>query len=471
MDEKPVLYRLPPGGGKSRALLDTLRDDEQKSAHIVVPDRRRLALFPRDRAITIGMLYKRILDAYAKAHHRSYRLLTPFSPMTDFALAKRVFRAYPGVHDSTVRRFLMLDAFRRANLVTPEAFLEANPAWQIYADAFSRYAEAKRDLHALDYRDLAIACEKILAAGFHTPVGHLYLDDVHDLAPADFAALAHLLPSIRAAAIDDRADLPDLFQDFCVVTGEPRRLDATVLAYARDGAPMPRTSTPHLKTMKISRAAFYRRDFSEHTLLTAENPLELVALAHVLEADFRTDFPTPPVWNDVVDLLGALLHDDGRFPEAARLLDVPKRDLMRAIKSGDAVDGLRTDPALAGYGRLAERLDAFRRGKWEKAIRLFDAELKAYLYTRSRLYRESLRENLALPAILAATFPDLRTADALAKLSQEPTPAGYGITLAKLRSVRGFAFDEVYALGDETFFRQALTRAKQSACMVTLDAR
>lgn len=51
MEERPVLYRLPPGGGKSRALLDALRDDEQKSAHIVVPNRRRLALFPRDRAI------------------------------------------------------------------------------------------------------------------------------------------------------------------------------------------------------------------------------------------------------------------------------------------------------------------------------------------------------------------------------------------------------------------------------------
>lgn len=470
MEERPVLYRLSPGGGKSRALLTALRDDRQKNAHIVVPDRRRLALFPNGRAMTIGMLYKRILDAYAKAHHRSYRLLTPFSPMTDFALAKRIFRAYPGVHDSTVRRFLMLDSFRRAHLVTTDAFLEANPAWQIYADAFVRYAEAKRALHALDYRDLAIVSETILAAGFHTPVGHLYLDDVHDLVPADFAALAHLLPSIHAAAIDDCADIPDLFEDFRIVTGEPRRLDASVLAYARDGASMPRTSTPHLRTMKISRAAFYRREFFEKTLITAENPLELVALAHVLEADFRTDVATPPVWNDIVGLLGALLHDDGRFPEAARLLDVPKRDLMRAIAGGDAVDGLRTDPALTGYGQLAERLDAFRRGKWEKAIRLFDAELKAYLYTRSRLYRESLRENLALPAILAATFPNYRTADALEKLAQDPTPAGYGITLANLRAVRGFAFDEVYAVGDETFFRQAITRARKSAVMVTLDA-
>lgn len=471
MEERPVLYRLPPGGGKSRALLNALHEDEQKNAHIVVPDRRRLALFPRDRAMTIGMLYKRILDAYAKAHHRSYRILTPFSPMTDFALAKRVFRAYPGVHDSTVRRFLMLDGFRRANLVTVEEFLEANPAWQIYANAFPRYAEAKRERHALDYRDLAIVCEKILAAGFHMPVGHLYLDDVHDLAPADFAALAHLLPAIRAAAIDDRADIPDLFREFRPVTGEPRRLDAAVLAYARDGAPMPRTSTPQLKTMTLSRAAFYRCAFSEKTLITAENPLELTALAHVLEADYRTEFPVPPVWNDVVGLLEALLHDDGRFLEAARLLDVPKRNLLRAITGGDAVDGLRTDPALAGYGQLAERLDAFRRSKWGQAIRLFNAELKAYLYTRSRLYRESLRENLALPAILTATFPNLPTADALTKLSQNPAPAGYGITLAKLRAVRGFAFDEVYALGDETFFREALTRAKQSAVCVTLDGR
>lgn len=469
MEKRPVLYRLSPGGGKSRALLTALHKDEQKNAHIIVPDRRRLALFPKSRAMTIGMLYRSLLDAYAKAHHRSYHLLTPFSPMTDFALAKRIFRTYPGVHDSTIRRFLMLDGFRRAHLITVDAFSETNPAWQIYADAFRRYAEAKRELHALDYRDLAIVCKKILAAGFHSPVGHLYLDDTHDLVPADFAVFVHLLPSIRAAAIDDRADIPDLFEDFRIITGEPRRLDTSVLAYARDEAPMPRTSTPHLKTMKTFRAAFYRMHFPEHTLITAENPLELVALTHVLEADFRTDVATPPVWNDTVRLLGALMHDDGRFLEAATLLDVPKRDLTRAITGGDAIDGLRTDPALAGYGKLAERIDTFRRSKWKKSIRLLEPELKAYLYTRSRLYRESLRENLALPAILAATFPDLRTSDALAKLLQMPTPSGYGITLASLRTVRGFDFDEVYALGDETFFRQALTRAKKSAVCVILE--
>lgn len=469
MEERPVLYRLPPGGGKSRALLAVLLDDASTHAHLVVPDRRRLALFPSGRAMTIGRLFKRILDAYTKAHHRSYRLLTPFSPMTDFALAKRVFRSYPDVHESTVRRFLMLDAFRRAHLVTVEAFLEANPAWQIYADAFPRYAEAKRALHALDYRDLAVVCEKILGAGFHTPTGHLYLDDVHDLTPADLAALAHLLPHIHAAAIDDRADVPEIFQAFRVVTGEPWIPDAEALAYARDEVPMPRRSTPQLKTMKTSRATFYRREFSEKTLITAENPLELVALAHVLKADFRADFPTPPVWNDVVGLLGALMRDDARFPEAAELLGVPKRDLTRAVTGGDAIDGLRTDPALAGYGKLADRLDAFRHGRWGKAIRLFDAELKAHLYTRSRLYRESLRENLALPEVLSATFPHLRTTDALARLTKEPAPADYGITLASLRAVRGFRFDEVYAIGDEPFFREALTRANGSAVHVLLD--
>lgn len=470
MQEMPILYRMPQGGGKSTILYREMRKRE-KNAHIVVPNRRRLALFPKGKAVTIAMVYRRILDHYAKMHGRSYRMLTPFSPMTDFALAKKVFHArYPNMHDITVTRFLKCNAYARANRISNEDFLTLNPEWKIYRDQFDAYPIAKKQYHALDYADLAPTCERILQSGFHAPIGDLYLDDVEDLSSQDLATLNYLLTHIRAAAIESHAPIPDLFSHFQVILHDtPRRLDHAVLSYAFEDTPRPKKSTPSLFLRKMSRRAFYKNYFSEKCLITAKNPLELVALTHIIRIDFSTDFSIPSVWSDLLLLLDALLRDDSRFLKAHVLLGVPKKDLLRAILSGDAVDGLMTDPMLTGYGALARRIDAFRNGKWAKSLQLFSTEIRSYLYTRSRLYRENLHDNLELPKILADMFPSIPTKDAVKKLSQKVTPAAYGVTISNLSAVRGFSFDDVYAIGDEAFYKKALTRAKKRAFYVMVD--